>query len=52
MSKYKMTQAEKEYLSYYDIGKFPRPSVAADIVIFSILNDGVNNNKRKLQKRL
>ncbi|MDE7229789.1 MAG: NUDIX hydrolase [Oscillospiraceae bacterium] len=48
---YKMTQAEKEYLSHYDIGKFPRPSVAADIVIFSILNDGVNNNKRKLQKK-
>lgn len=48
---YKMTQAEKEYLSNYDIAKFDRPSVATDIVIFSILNDGVNNNKRKLQKK-
>lgn len=48
---YKMNQAEKEYLSNYDIGKFPRPSVATDIVIFSIKNDGINNNIRKLQKK-
>lgn len=48
---YEMSQAEKDYLSNYDIGKFDRPSVAADMVIFSILNDGINNNKRKLQKK-
>lgn len=33
---YKMNQAEKDYLSNYDIGEFARPSVAADMVIFSI----------------
>lgn len=48
---YEMDQAEKDYLSNYDIGKFARPSVATDIVIFSILNDGINNNIRKLPKK-
>lgn len=51
MNSYEMTRAEKDYLAGYDIGKFDRPSVAADIVIFSILNDGVNDNKRKLPKK-
>lgn len=46
-----MTQSEKEYLSRYNIGEFDRPSVAADTVIFSIMNDGVNDNIRKLQKK-
>ena len=41
---------EKEFLSQYDISKYEKPSVAADIVIFSILEDGQNENFRKLQK--
>lgn len=41
---------EKEFLSQYDISKYERPSVAADIVIFSILEDGECENFRKLKK--
>ncbi len=48
---YEPNQAEKDYLSNYDIGEFDRPSVASDIVIFSVLNDGVNDNIRKLPKK-
>ncbi|MCM1100105.1 MAG: NUDIX hydrolase [Clostridium sp.] len=44
-------QAEKEYLSHYDIDKYSRPSVAVDMVIFSIQDDGVNDNIRKLPKK-
>ncbi|MCM1325742.1 MAG: NUDIX hydrolase [Bacteroidales bacterium] len=51
MSFYKMNEAEKEYLSHYDMSKYERPSVAADIVIFSILNDGISTNIRKLPKK-
>ena len=48
---YEMSREEKEYLSHYDISEYSRPSVAVDMVIFSILNDGINNNIRKLQKK-
>lgn len=48
---YEPNQAEKDYLSNYDIGEFDRPSVASDVVIFSVLNDGVNDNIRKLPKK-
>lgn len=48
---YEPNQAEKDYLSNYDIGEFDRPSVASDIVIFSILNDGEHENIRKLPKK-
>lgn len=48
---YEPNQAEKDYLAGYDIGEFDRPSVAADMAIFSILNDGINDNIRKLQKK-
>lgn len=48
---YKPNQAEKDYLSRYDIGEFDRPSVAADIVVFSVRDCGVNDNIRKLPKK-
>lgn len=51
MNPYEMNQAEKEYLSHYDINKYKKPSITADMVIFSILNDGISNNIRKLQKK-
>lgn len=51
MNSYKMTKAEKEYLSHYNLDSYERPSVAADIVIFSILNDGISTNIRKLPKK-
>lgn len=50
MKQYTMSKAEKEYLSNYNIADFERPSIAADIAIFSILNDGNSDNIRKLQK--
>ncbi len=48
---YTMSKEEKQYLSSYDISKFERPSVASDIAIFSIRNDGACDNIRKLQKK-
>lgn len=37
MYPYSMSEDEKKYLSEYDITRYDRPSVAADIVIFSIM---------------
>ena len=42
---------EKEYLKSYDISQFERPSIATDIVVFSILNDGKRDSIRRLQKK-
>lgn len=46
-----MNKEEAQYLAGYDISTYEQPSLAADIVIFSILNDGVSDNIRKLQKK-
>lgn len=51
MNKYKMSKEEKEYLSEYDISEFERPSIAADIAIFSILSDGSKDDIRKLERK-
>lgn len=51
MKHYEMSKEEKDYLSRYDITAFDRPSIAADIAIFSILKDGDEDNIRKLQKK-
>lgn len=51
MKPYKMSKEEKEYLETYDITTFERPSIATDVVVFSILNDGERDNIRKLQKK-
>lgn len=51
MDTYKMSKEEKAYLETYDITKFDRPSIAADVVVFSILNDGERDDIRKLQKK-
>ena len=37
MCPYNMSEDEKKYLSEYDITRYDRPSVAADIAIFSIM---------------
>lgn len=42
---------ELEFLNQYDITKFERPSIAADIAIFSIMEDGKHNNIRKLPEK-
>lgn len=51
MKHYEMSKEEKDYLARYDITAFDRPSIAADIAIFSILKDGDEDNIRKLQKK-
>ena len=47
----KMSNEEKEYLEMYDIAKYDRPSVAADIAIISIMEHGERNNFRKLPRK-
>ena len=51
MEPYHMSKEEKDYLEAYDITAFERPSIATDVVVFSILNDGDRENIRKLQKK-
>ncbi len=60
MNKYHMSEEEIEYLKGYDITKYNRPSVAADIAVFSIMgrDSGVdsrqvrdNENYRKLPEK-
>ncbi|MBQ2238333.1 MAG: NUDIX hydrolase, partial [Lachnospiraceae bacterium] len=46
-----MTQEEKSFLEQYDITRYERPSIAADIAIFSIREEGENTNFRKLAKK-
>ncbi len=51
MSSYKMSAEEQAYLAQYDITKFERPSVATDMAIFSIMEEGEHDNYRKLPKK-
>lgn len=51
MSLYKMSAEEQSYLAQYDITKFERPSVATDIAIFSIMEEGEHDNYRKLPQK-
>ena len=47
MEKYIMSEDEQAYLSEYDINAFERPSVAADMAVFSIMEDGQNSREEK-----
>lgn len=51
MSLYQLTAEEQEYLKQYDIASYERPSVATDMAIFSIQEDGERNDIRKLPKQ-
>ena len=51
MKKYEMSDEEKEFLAGYDLTKYDRPSVAADIVVFAIMADGERDNTRKPQDK-
>lgn len=51
MSNYKMSAEEEKFLEEYDITQYERPSIAADIAIISILQDGESENFRKLPKK-
>ena len=48
---YKLNKEDLAYLKNYDASKFFRPSVAADIVIFSVF-DEMNDNYRKLPEKM
>lgn len=43
---YNMTQEEKEYLAQYDITKFDRPSIAADMAVFSVMGSRAEEKVR------
>lgn len=44
---YQVSEEERKYLEQYHIEAFQRPSIATDIVVFSIMNDGKTDNYRK-----
>ncbi len=51
MSHYKISKEEKIYLEQYDITQYERPSVATDMAIYSIMEEGERNNFRKLPQK-
>ncbi len=51
MNLYKISVEEQNYLAQYDITKFERPSLATDMAIFSIMEEGEHENYRKLPKK-
>ena len=48
----KKQQTEQEYLSKYDISKYPRPSVTADIAAFMIRSEESDNYKMDSENKL
>ena len=51
MKKYEMSVEEKEFLAGYDLTKYDRPSVAADVVVFSVMKDEECEDARRLQEK-
>lgn len=51
MKKYEMSDEEKEFLAGYDLTKYDRPSVAADVVVFSVMKDDECDDVRRLQEK-
>ena len=51
MKKYEMSDEEKEFLAGYDLTKYDRPSVAADVVVFSVMKDDECKDVRRLQEK-
>lgn len=49
---YKVSKEEKEFLEKYSIADFERPSVAADIVVFRVVEEAEENKKKKRPKKL
>lgn len=41
----------KEFLAGYDLTKYDRPSVAADVVVFSVMKDDECEDVRRLQEK-
>lgn len=46
-----MRSEEQEFLAGYDMTKYERPSVAADVVVFAILPDGERSSIRRIQRK-
>ena len=44
MYTYSFSKEEQDYLKAYDGSKYERPSVAADMAIFSIMEEGEREN--------
>lgn len=51
MKTYEMSDEEKEFLAGYDLTKYDRPSVAADVVVFSVMRDDECEDARRLQEK-
>lgn len=51
MKIYEMSDEEKEFLAGYDLTKYDRPSVAADVVVFSVMKDDECEDVRRLQEK-
>ena len=51
MKKYEMSVEEKKFLAGYDLTKYDRPSVAADVVVFSVMKDDECEDVRRLQEK-
>ena len=51
MKTYEMRDEEKEFLAGYDLTKYDRPSVAADVVVFSVMKDDACEDVRRLQEK-
>lgn len=51
MKTYEMSDEEKEFLTGYDLTKYDRPSVAADVVVFSVMKDDECEDVRRLQEK-
>lgn len=51
MKKYEMSDEEKKFLAGYDLTKYDRPSVAADVVVFSAMKDDECEDVRRLQEK-
>ena len=47
MEKYIMSEEEQAYLAGYDISAFDRPSVAADMAVFSIMEEEKQTNSKE-----
>lgn len=51
MSNYHLSEEEKQFLAQYNLERYERPSVATDMAIFSIMEEGEQDNFRKLPPR-
>ena len=49
MAEYQRSPEEEEFLSHYDMAKYDRPSIAADIAVFSIMGKRNRSDKELVQ---